>query len=340
MANYQPPFTISNKVLTLVTNISEAIGRLSTNFVSAQDNALRLRKINQMRTIQGSLAIEGNTLTVEQITEILDGKRIIAPAREVKEAHNAISVYEQLLKWQPSSDHDLLAAHKQLMLGLVPDAGLWRSGDVGVMSGDKVIHIAPPADLVPKLMNDLSTWLAQTDYSPLIASCIFHYEFEFIHPFSDGNGRMGRLWQTLILSKWREVFINIPVESLVYQYQAEYYQAINQSTQKTDCAPFVEFMLQMIWNAINESTAFHDGINDGTNVGISDGTNVGVKLSALDDKIIELLKEDNYLTNALIAGKLQKSIRTIERRIKYLKDNHIVNRLGAKKSGKWVVVGN
>lgn len=330
MGSYQPPFTISNNILTLVANISEAIGRLSTNFVSTQENALRLRKINQMRTIQGSLAIEGNTLTVEQITEILDGKRIIAPPREVKEAHNAISVYEQLLKWQPSSEHHLLAAHKQLMLGLVPDAGLWRSSGVGVMLGDKVIHMAPPENLVPKLMSDLLIWLAKTDYPPLISSCIFHYEFEFIHPFSDGNGRMGRLWQTLILAKWREVFINIPVESLVYQHQVHYYQAINQSTKKTDCAAFVEFMLQMIWDAINESRSFDDGTND--------GTNADIKLSVLDKKIIELLKIDNYITNVLIASKLQKSIRTIERRIKYLKDNHIVNRLGAKKSGKWVVV--
>lgn len=334
MAQYKPPFTVSNKMLALVANISEAIGRLSVNFVNEEEHELRLRKINQMRAIQGSLAIEGNTLTVEQITSILDGKRIIAPPKEVQEAHNAISTYKELLKWQPSSEHDLLIAHRKLMLGLMPDAGMWRSGGVGVMLGDKVVHMAPPADLVPRLMADLLTWLAQTDYSPLIASCIFHYEFEFIHPFADGNGRIGRLWQTLILSKWREVFINIPVESLVYQHQADYYQAINQSTKQTDCAPFVEFMLQMIWNAINESTVFSvDGINDGTN----DGVNTGVRLTALDKKIIKLLKFDAYITSALIADKVQRSIRTVERRIKYLKENGIVNRVGAKKSGKWLV---
>jgi len=331
MAQYQPPFTVSNKMLVLVANISEAIGRLSVNFVNEEDHQLRLRKINQMRTIQGSLAIEGNTLTVEQITSILDGKRIIAPPKEVQEAHNAISTYKALTTWQPSSEHDLLIAHKKLMFGLMPDAGMWRSGGVGVMLGDKVVHMAPPADLVPKLMTDLLTWLKQTDYSPLIVSCIFHYEFEFIHPFSDGNGRLGRLWQTLILSKWREIFINIPVESIVYQYQSDYYDAINQSTKQSDCAPFVEFMLQMIWNAVNESASV--GVSDGT----IDGVNYGVRLTALDEKIITLLKFDAYITSVSIADKVQKSIRTVERRIKYLKDNGIVNRVGATKTGKWLV---
>ena len=331
MAQYQPPFTVSNKMLVLVANISEAIGRLSVNFVNEEDHELRLRKINQMRTIQGSLAIEGNTLTIEQITSILDGKRIIAPPKEVQEAHNAISTYKALTTWQPSSEHDLLIAHKKLMFGLMPDAGMWRSGGVGVMLGDKVVHMAPPADLVPKLMTDLLTWLKQTDYSPLIVSCIFHYEFEFIHPFSDGNGRLGRLWQTLILSKWREIFINIPVESIVYQYQSDYYDAINQSTKQSDCAPFVEFMLQMIWNAVNESASV--GVSDGT----IDGVNYGVRLTALDEKIITLLKFDAYITSVSIADKVQKSIRTVERRIKYLKDNGIVNRVGATKTGKWLV---
>lgn len=331
MAQYQPPFTVSNKILALVTNISEAVGRLSVNFVNEEEHELRLRKINQMRTIQGSLAIEGNTLTVAQITSILDGKRIIAPPKEVQEAHNAINTYKALLKWQPSSEPDLLNAHKKLMFGLMPDTGMWRSGGVGVMQGDKVVHMAPPEHLVPKLMADLLNWLAKTDYSPLIASCIFHYEFEFIHPFADGNGRLGRLWQTLILSKWREIFINIPVESIVYQHQSDYYQAINQSTKQTDCAPFVEFMLQMIWNAITEVT------NEGTSKGINEGINTGARLSVLDKKIIELLKLDAYLTSALIANKVQKSKSTVERRMKYLKENGIVVRIGAKKSGKWLV---
>ena len=357
MAQYQPPFTVSNKMLALVADISEAIGRLSANFVNEEEQALRLRKINQMRTIQGSLAIEGNTLTIEQITSILEGKRVIAPPKEVQEAHNAISTYKVLLTWQPSSEHDLLKAHKKLMFGLMPDAGMWRSGGVGVMLGDKVVHMAPPADLVPKLMKDLLLWLAQTDYSPLIASCIFHYEFEFIHPFADGNGRLGRLWQTLILSKWREVFINIPVESLVYQHQSEYYQAINQSTKQSDCAPFVEFMLQMISNAINEGSSgvifegIEDSINDGINEGTSDGLNGALnegenkdvkyypRLTELDKKIIALLKCDAYLTHTLLAEKVQKSISTVERRIKYLKDNGLVVRVGAKKSGRWLVSG-
>lgn len=328
---YTPPFTITASILNLVADIGQAIGRLSAEF--EHEKLLRLRKVNRMRTVQGSLAIEGNTLSQEQITAILDGKRVIAPPKEVLEAQNAIAVYERISTWQPGSNNDLLAAHGLMMKGLLEDAGTYRSRGVGVMSGDQVVHMAPQADRVPKLMQELLAWLSDTELHPLIASCIFHYEFEFVHPFSDGNGRMGRLWQTLILSQWQPVFLNIPVESLVYQHQQAYYLAIRSSTAKTDSSPFIEFMLQMIVNAIEEST-----LQLGGNEGLSAGLNAGIKLSTLDQAILELMRADPYITNAAMAEQTDKALSTIERRVKKLKEHNLLKRVGAKKTGYWEVL--
>jgi len=251
-STYQPPYTITPEILNRVAGISEAIGRLTV--LTDQARALRLRRINRIRTIHGSLAIEGNTLSEAQITAILEGKRVIAPPREVQEVKNALAAYDRFDSWKPSSEKDLLEAHRILMSGLIDEAGLYRHGGVGVMAGQQVIHMAPPADRVPHLMSDLFDWLAATDAHPLIASSVFHYEFEFIHPFADGNGRMGRLWQSLILAHWNPLFADIPVESLIFENQAEYYQAIQESTHKTDSAPFIAFMLRMILDTVTSST--------------------------------------------------------------------------------------
>jgi len=167
---------------------------------------------------------------------------------------NALSAYDRFDTWKPKAEKDLLEAHRILMSGLIDEAGLYRHGGVGVMAGQQVIHNAPPADRVPHLMADLFSWLAVTDAHPLIASSVFHYEFEFIHPFADGNGRMGRLWQSLILARWNPLFADIPVESLIFEHQGEYYQAIQESTQKSDSAPFIAFMLRMILDTVTSST--------------------------------------------------------------------------------------
>jgi len=248
--SYQPPFTLSAKTLNLIASISEKLGRLSA--LDEQAQALRLRRVNQIRTIQGSLAIEGNTLSVEQITAVLDGKPVIAPPKEVQEVKNALAVYEKFDDWHPLNEQAMLKAHRVLMLGLVEQLGMYRSGGAGVMSGKEVVHMAPPANQVPRLIGNLFNWLQQTDHHPLIASAVFHYEFEFIHPFADGNGRLGRLWQSLILAKWNPLFANLPIESLVYAHQADYYQAIGESTEQTDCAPFIEFMLTVIDTTLTE----------------------------------------------------------------------------------------
>ena len=198
-SQYHPPFTITPTILNLVAQISEVVGQLTV--LTDQAKALRLRRINRIRSIRGSLAIEGNTLSEAQITAILDGKRVIAPPREVQEVRNALAAYDRFGAWRPEIEKDLLGAHRIMMSGLIDEAGLYRRGGVGVKAGGHVIHMAPPADRVPTLMSDLFRWLAAAEDHPLIAGSVFHYEFEFIHPFADGNGRMGRLWQSLILAR-------------------------------------------------------------------------------------------------------------------------------------------
>jgi len=249
---YSPPCTLGPGIVSQVARVAEAVGKLSARAEAGRD--LRLRRDNRIRTIHGSLAIEGNTLSELQITAILQGKRVAAPPREIQEVRNALMAYEQLGRWRPTREADLLEAHRILMSGLADDAGTWRRQGVGVMAGSKLLHMAPQADRVPQLMKDLLRWLARTDAHPLIASAIFHYEFEFIHPFSDGNGRMGRLWQTLILGGWKPAFTEIPVESLVHEHQDAYYRAIGESTRQADAAPFVAFMLDMILGAVVEAT--------------------------------------------------------------------------------------
>ena len=239
---YHPPCTVTPEMLSQVAMIAERIGRLQAQ----PEKLLRLRKVNRVRTIRGSLAIEGNTLTESQITAILQGKRVIAPPKEIQEVRNAARVYENLTRWNPHSERDLCAAHAMLMTDLLDSAGRYRDCNVGVMGQEAVVHMAPPASRVRVLMNDLFAWLNNSTLHPLVTSSIFHYEFEFIHPFEDGNGRMGRFWQTLLLSRWHGPFADLPIESMIYAYQSEYYQALNESTAASDAAPFVSFMLGII----------------------------------------------------------------------------------------------
>ncbi len=255
---YNPPYKITPNILHLVEQIGEALGRYS---ILAGDQDLKLRRIKRIQTLQGSLAIEGNTLSEEQISTILDGKTIIAPPREIQEVKNAIKAYDQYQKWNPSSQVDLLFAHKLLTEALLDRPGYYRSSNVGVAGPTEVIHIAPPADKVPQLMNNLLNWLDSTNEHPLISSCVFHYEFEFIHPFDDGNGRVGRLWQTLILTKWNQLFASIPIESMIYLHQSEYYDAIAQSSKDGQSTVFIEFMLKIILMEIKKSSSTSDPVS-------------------------------------------------------------------------------
>ncbi|WPL18448.1 Adenosine monophosphate-protein transferase SoFic [Thiorhodovibrio winogradskyi] len=250
---YQPPFKITATILSLVEEIGEALGRMQA--VELADSRLRLHRINRIKTIQASLEIEGNTLNLDQVTAVLDGKRVLAQPRELQEVRNAFAAYEAMSQWSPDDERDLLTAHGLLMAGLVDELGCYRSGSVGVHGAQGVIHVAPQASRVPGLMGQLLQWLAETDEHPLIVSTVFHYEFEFIHPFQDGNGRMGRLWQSLILSRWRSVFANMPVESLIRDARQDYYAALNACNQVGESTRFVEFMLEIIFRALQSASS-------------------------------------------------------------------------------------
>lgn len=251
-----PPYTISSTALKLVAAISEQLATLSaTGALTAENLSPQLRRKNRIRTIHASLAIENNTLSLEQVTDIIDGKPVIGPPRDIQEVRGAVAAYEKLDSWKPHSLKDLLAAHAMLMHDLVDNPGKLRTGGVGVFQGSKVVHMAPPANLVHGHLENLLQWLKKTDEHPLITSCVFHYEFEFIHPFADGNGRMGRLWQTLILSKWRPVLAYMPVETIVRNRQEEYYASLGQADVQGEATKFIEFMLQALHETLAETHA-------------------------------------------------------------------------------------
>jgi Fic family protein len=253
MGRYQPPLTLTPAMLTLIAEISEQIGQLSAGESGKQTP--QLRRGNRIRTIQASLAIENNTLSLEQVTAVLAGRRVLGLPREIQEVRNAFAAYDAMPQWLPHRRADLLGAHQLLMAGLIDDSGQFRRNGVGVYRGDKLVHMAPPPSRVAYLVEELLTWLGVSDWHPLINSCVFHYEFEFIHPFADGNGRMGRLWQTLILSQWRPVLAYLPVEAVIREQQAAYYAALSAADQMAESTPFVEFMLGALSLALEEATA-------------------------------------------------------------------------------------
>ena len=244
----KPPYQITENILKLVVSISERLGEISATHLYKPPT--ELRKKNRIKTIQSSLEIEGNTLTEKQITALLDDRRVIAPQKDILEVQNAIKVYEQLRMFNPNKLTDLEKAHSILMNGLIEDSGKLRAKNVGIVKGSKVEHLAPSGDMVKGLMNDLFNYLKTDKDILLIKSCVFHYEFEFIHPFLDGNGRMGRLWQTLILMQQYPVFEFLPVESLIKENQKEYYKVLSVSDKSGHSTPFIEFMLNIILQAL------------------------------------------------------------------------------------------
>lgn len=250
MDRYEPPFKITNRILNLIANISEMIGKF--NVSDKTKYSLRLRKENRIKTIHSSLAIENNTLSIEQVTAIINGKRVLGMPQEIQEVKNAYETYEHMLELNPFSIIDLLKGHGMMMQSLASEAGRFRSGGVGVFNGDKLIHMAPPAKLVRGHIENLLEWTKNADLPMLIKSCVFHYEFEFIHPFQDGNGRIGRMWQTLLLSILNPMFIYLPIESLIKERQQEYYVALSKADSIGDSSAFVEFLLQVISDTLSE----------------------------------------------------------------------------------------
>ena len=322
---YTPPFHITEKIANLTAEIAEKVGSISATIGDIPHP--KLRKENRIKTIQSSLAIENNTLSIEQVTAIVEGKRVLGSPQEIQEVKNAFETYEHLLTFDPYFDRDLLLAHQILMNELVKDNGKFRSKSVGISDGSNIIHVAPPSERVPYLVNDLLLWIENSQLHPLIKSCVFHYEFEFIHPFSDGNGRMGRLWQTLILTDWKPLFAWIPVETIIKENQKEYYQALQSADNSGDSTIFIEFMLKSILHAVED-------LQETQHVGVNVGANVGVN----ENMILDLIKTNSKITAKEITLHLNISLRQVQRLLASLKKNKLIVREGSDKSGEWKIL--
>lgn len=307
---------MTDRITNLVAEISEQIGRITV--LSHGNLNPRLRKENRIRTIHSSLAIEHNSLSLEQVTAILNGQRILGDPNEIREVQNAYETYEMLLMLNPASVKDLLRAHKQMMNGLIPENGRFRSKGVGVFDGDVVVHMAPPAEFVSGQIQDLFDWYQASEMHPLVKSAIFHYEVEFIHPFEDGNGRMGRLWHSLLLGTWKELFFWLPIEELIRTRQKEYYAALGKTDKEADSSEFVRFMLEVILDTLRQTVVVGEAENAGTSPVSASIQRLldaigGETLSAVE--IMERLNmthrptfRKNYLNPALNAGVIEMTI--------------------------------
>ena len=330
--SYQPPFQLTHTMMRHVARIGELIGM----WKAANQNQLvpELRRGNRIKTIQASLAVEQNTLTLEQVTAVIEGKTVLGLPKEIQEVRNAFAAYEALEHWHPHQIDDLLAAHALLLHGLIDDAGHWRSKGAGIYRGEQLVHMAPPASQIPRLMADLFDWLANTDAHPLIASAAFHYEFEFIHPFGDGNGRIGRLWQTLILSHWQPMLAFLPVETVIKHRQQTYYQLLTESDQKSDCSAFIEFLLQAIEDSLQEAINTQP---DTEKMRVEMQVQMRVKTP---DLILQQLSTNPNMTLAEVAKQIGKSVTTVERTVAKLKTQGRLAFIGPKKGGRWQVIHN
>lgn len=333
---YTPPFSVSANAINLIAAISAQIERYAIHL--EQTDALRLRRANRIKTIHSSLAIEGNTLTEDEVKEIIEGKTIVAPLRQIQEVRNAIRTYELYSSLDPFEVKDLLKAHEAMMMALADDAGKFRRGGVGVYSDQGLVHLAPPADRVPGLINDLFEWMKNASDHLLIRSCVFHYEFEFIHPFSDGNGRMGRLWQSLILGRLHPLFEYLPVENMVYANQEAYYHAIHASSTAADAGPFIDFMLQEILNTLKKHQGKPLVQKEGERSVVRD--KVRDKFGISSGQIIDLIGRNPRITLDEIAARLSLSRRSIEKKIKELRDAGFLKRTGSNKSGAWTITSH
>ena len=313
MNDYKPPYETTEDITYLVAEICELIG--SINVLHGDSINPHLRRENRIRTIHSSLAIENNTLTLDQVTDIINGKRVLGNPNEIKEVKNAYAAYELMLQLDPESVEDLLRAHKLMMSGLVDDNGKFRSEAVGIYAGKTLVHMAPPAKYVSGQIKDLFKWYTQSELHPLIKSAVFHYEFEFIHPFMDGNGRMGRMWHSLLLGQWREVFLWLPMEELIQSRQQEYYDALGQADRSGTSTEFVKLMLEIIKDSLAEIKMNTDQVTDQ----VSD--QVKKLINVLGDDVLsasELMNQlglshratfrKNYLNPALEVGLIERTV--------------------------------
>lgn len=315
-----PPFNISSDAINLIAEISALLER--HNIALEGEQELKLRKANRIKTIHSSLAIEGNTLSEDEVSDIINGKQVVAPIRQIQEVKNAIRVYDIYSSLNPFSEKDLKKAHEIMMEALADDAGHYRSGGVGVFGDNGLIHMAPPPQRLPELMGDLFLWLKNSKDHLLIRSCVFHYEFEFIHPFSDGNGRTGRLWQSLILGCLNPLFEHLPVENMVYANQQDYNDAIAKSTKEGQSGPFIDFMLNEILKALKNN--IQDKVPN-------------IVPNKSEAAIMKLLSENPRLTRSELAEKTGLTENGVKKIIANLKSQGWIDRQGSNKSGCWIV---
>ncbi len=326
---YTPPFTVSAKAINLISEISANLERFVIR-MEAEDG-IRLRKVNRMKTIHGTLAIEGNTLSEEQVTALLNGKHVVAPAKEVQEVCNAITAYDSFMDFNPYNYKDLLKAHGLMALGLVDNPGHFRKESVGVLGKKGIAHVAPPADRVPLLIGDLFEWLNNSQDHVLIKSSVFHYEFEFIHPFMDGNGRMGRFWQSRLLAEWNPVFAHLPIENMIWENQGAYYKAIQDSTDANDSGIFVDFMLGIILDALK---SHRKPANEDEKVTVK----VTQKVTVNQQKILDAIKQNPHVTQGELSAIVGIARKNIISNMKKLQEAGLLVRHGADKNGWWEVI--
>ena len=330
MKSKNPPFEITNQIISYVAEIAELIGKLTSSHALSANPILR--RTNRIRTIHGSLAIEQNSLSLEQVTAVLNGKCILAPPKDIAEVKNAYEIYERLDELDPYSIDDLLTAHSILTHGLVEESGMFRTRPVGVVDGQgHILHFGTLPQYVPDLVQKLMDWAKASEVHMLIRSCVFHYELELIHPFADGNGRIGRLWHTLLLSKWNPAFAWIPVESIIHDRQQEYYKAINASNDMGESTNFIEFMLSAIRASLIDAIRVSDEMSDGK---ID-------KPTLRWNKIREYLKMHDYIMNAEVRNLCGVSAATANRILTGLvaegrlqkdrKNGHWIYRIGSHK---------
>ena len=318
-----PPFKITNEILNFIYEIGELVGKISAE--KEFEKNLTLRRKNRIKTIYSSLAIEQNTLTLEQVTDVINGKRVLAPLKDIKEVQNAYEIYERIDELDENSVKDLLLAHKIMTSELIKESGRFRSKNAGVYQGDKLIHMGTLPEYIPELINNLFLWLKNSKEHPLIKAAVFHYEFEFIHPFQDGNGRIGRLWHSLILSKWKKLFAWLPVESLVQKYQKEYYITINNSNRDGESTEFILFMLRIINETLIELIETEKMTGK-----MTDKNEERTKL------VIKYLNQNNSINNKEAKNLLDISEATAKRFLNKLVKENILEAVGEYKARKYI----
>lgn len=336
MAGYKPPFTITNSILSHVASVSEKVGRITV--MSSMENKPHLRKNNRIKSIHSSLKIEANSLSLSQVRDVINGKLVLGEAKEIQEVKNAYNAYEKIAEIDPYSIEELKKFHGIMTKYIVEESGDFRSGEEGVFNGEECIFMAPPARFVPQLMNELFGWMKEEvkdQMHPLILSSVFHYEFVFIHPFTDGNGRMARLWHTAILAKWNPIFEYIPIESQIEKFQEDYYDVIAKCHVAGESTVFIEFMLTQINNILEE--LLNQMTNSATDDAILDADGANHDADNMEGRLLSGLKQNPYITQTDLAKELSLSRRTVQRIMKELMNDGKIKRVGSTRTGHWEI---